>query len=139
MRVICDKHKSQNSFQTPHLYKVFQNMTNFSKILPVLFIFICLTFAFTTSDKTQRTIEGRVLDATTQEPVETEIVLYRQGQTWHIKSTDKGWYAISLPSEKAYAVKVYNAEYKKHVSAFYLNVDEATDAFEHDILLAPTE
>lgn len=114
-------------------------MTKFSKILPLLFVFICITFAFTTSDKTQRTIEGRVLDAITKQPIATEIVLCRQGQTWHVKSTEKGWYAISLPSEQAYAVKVYNDDYKKHVSAFYLKVNEATDAFEHDILLAPTE
>ncbi|MFK7949580.1 MAG: hypothetical protein AB8G11_18455 [Saprospiraceae bacterium] len=114
-------------------------MTKFSKILPSLFVFICITFAFTTSDKTQRTIEGRVLDAITKQPIETEIVLYRQGKTWNIKSTDKGWYAISLPSEKAYAVKIYNNDYKNHVSAFYLEINEATDAFEHDILLAPTE
>lgn len=114
-------------------------MTNFSKILPLLFVFICLTVAFTTADKTQRTIEGRILDATTKQPIATEIVLYRQGQTWHVKSTDKGWYAISLPSEKAYAVKIYNDDYKNHVSAFYLNIDEASNAFEHDILLAPTK
>lgn len=114
-------------------------MTKFSKILPSLFVFICITLAFTTTDKTQRTIEGRILDAVTKEPVATEIVLYRQGKTWHVKSTEKGWYAISLPSEKAYAIKIYNDDYKNHVSAFYLDVDETTDVLEHDILLAPVE
>lgn len=105
-----------------------------------LFIFVISFFAtsFTTALKNQRTIEGRIMNEVTNTPIATEIVMYRQGQAWHVKSTDKGWYAISLPTNQAYAVKIYNNEFKKHVSAFYLDIDSSNKSYEHDILLLPT-
>ncbi len=105
---------------------------------PLFFLLIAASSftAFTTFAENQRIIEGRIMNETTNEPIATEIVLYRNGQAWHVKSTDKGWYSISLPSEHAYAVKIYNSNFKKHVSAFYLDPENST-TFEHDIKLAP--
>lgn len=104
-----------------------------------LFIFVISFFvmSFTTSIKNQRTIEGRIINQVTQEPVAVEIVIYRQGQAWHVKSTDKGWYAISLPTNQAYAVKIYQNEFKNHVSVFYLDIDSTNKSYEHNIMLLP--
>lgn len=105
-------------------------------VFTILLVSVTL-FAFTTSVQNQRIIEGIIVDELTKKPISTNIILYRQGQTWYIKSTEKGRYSIALETDKAYALKIYDESYKSYINAIFLAKETNNQSFNYNIELIP--
>lgn len=88
--------------------------------------------------KENRMVEGKIFNKITNEPLSINIEIYRDGQSWVIKSNKEGWYSVSLPIDRAYAVKIHQLDgYKNYTEAFFL--DQTEDTYIFDIFLAPKE
>jgi hypothetical protein len=109
-------------------------MNTIKKILTLTFLL--LIFASFTDEPTivETMIQGKIV-SDNNKAVKTKIVLYRNGQSWFAESADDGSFSISLPNNKAYAIKVYDENYKNHVSAIYLEANKAN--LNHIINLKP--
>jgi hypothetical protein len=92
-------------------------------LLKKLTIISLVAFAFLsfTQVAAQQRVEGQVLNFDGSKAIETDIVISREGQTWQVKSDKTGKFSISLPSNQAYAIKVYDANFKNYVSAVFLD------------------
>ena len=56
------------------------------------------------------------------------------------KSNAEGWYSVSLPIDRAYAVKIHQLDfYYKYTEAFFLERLEEQKDFTYNIELLPKE
>lgn len=101
-----------------------------------LILLLFLLSSFTDKPKTVETmIQGIIVNNDNNRAVKTKIIIYRNGQSWFAESKEDGSFSISLPNDKAYAIKVYDENYKNHVSAVYLKAN--TPNLTHTINLKP--
>lgn len=110
-------------------------MNAVKKILTLLFL-LFLFVSFTNNPTiVETTIQGKIVNDINNQAIKTKIVIYRNGQSWFAESAADGSFSISLPNDKAYAIKVYDENYKNHVSAVYLEANTAN--LTHTINLKP--
>ena len=85
-------------------------------------------------------VEGQVYNKLTNEPLSVHVEIYREGQSWIIKSNEEGWYSVSLPIDRAYAVKIHTLDnYRKYTEAFFLDELKDEKDFTYNIELLPKE
>ncbi len=100
-----------------------------------LILLLFLLSSFTKQPEILETmVQGKIVDVNNS-AIKTKIIIYRNGQSWFAESDAKGNFSISLPNDKAYAIKIYNENYKNHVSAIYLKAN--TPNLSHTINLIP--
>ena len=82
-------------------------------------------------------IEGQVKDEFTEEPLEINLDIMRNGKKWEIQTDKDGWYFMCLPTQKAYAFQVNNPDYEYYMEAAFLPAQNNAIPFRFDISLIP--
>lgn len=112
-------------------------MNAVKKPLTLIILLFLLSSFVHQSQIVETTIQGKIINDNNNKAVKTKIVIYRNGQSWFTESTEDGSFSISLPNDKAYAIKIYDDNYKNHVSAVYLDANTAN--LSHTITLKPKQ
>lgn len=82
-------------------------------------------------------LDGTVIDAVTQEPIEADIKLRNDGNTWNFKSDQFGWFFQCLAGNKGYSFQIQKEGYQPYIEAVYLDAEDITTTDNVQIALQP--
>jgi outer membrane protein OmpA-like peptidoglycan-associated protein/tetratricopeptide (TPR) repeat protein len=65
-------------------------------------------------------LEGHIMDAATEQPIQTKLSIHRLGDSWTLQSDESGWFFICLEGNRGYTFQVDNPNYEYYMTAVFL-------------------